>query len=417
MWSESHFRLLGYEPTPDRLASDRMWRSAVLPEDLPQVLALMERAERERESLLEAERAARAEAEGANRLKDEFLATLSHELRTPLANIVSWARVLQRKYSGEEEPLRRGLGVIVENAMAQSTLIGDLLDMSRIVRGKVTLEAQPLELVGFLEACIASHRPAAEAKGLTLALEVALGAAGAVILAEPPRLQQVLGNLLSNALKFTPAGGKVTVAAREAPGGYAIEVRDTGEGVAPEALPYIFKRFRQADGSTSRRHGGLGLGLAIVKQLIELHGGTVRAASEGVGRGGATFTLWLPAAIPAGGASVGAEAKEDSGRWRTQGELLEPESLKGLDVIAIEDDRAMLELLVRTLRGEPALRAERLPALAVTAFARDEDRERALAAGFQSVLQKPYEVAQLIAAIRQLGGANGRSDRSDAQAK
>jgi PAS domain S-box-containing protein len=507
VWSESHFTLLGYEPTPDCVASEPMWRNAVVPEDLPAVLAAWERAEREhevfraehrmrridngaivwtravgrflyddtgrairfvgvfhditaakqaemrlaelaaeRESLLEAERAARREAEMASRLKDDFLANLSHELRSPLANIVGWARVLERKYGHGDAQLKNGLTIIVKNAMAQSALIGDLLDMSRFVQGKVTIDARQFALNGLVESCVASQLPHAEGKDLRIIVESTLDP-GAHAIGDVSRLRQALANLLSNAIKFTPAGGYVTVRAGAAPGGFELSVADTGGGIAPEALPHIFDRFRQADGSTSRRHGGLGLGLAIVKQVVELHGGKVRAESAGVGQG-AVFTLWLPAVTTAP-AEAGSSGEEMAAR--AQLEALGPESLQGLEVVAVEDDPAMLQLVTRTLeergarvlacasgadaltllrapresggttqrvlvsdlgmpeldgfaliraaRGSLGLDAVALPALALTAYSRPEDDARARAEGFQVVLHKPYEGAQLVAAV------------------
>ena len=410
---------------------------------LLQSRAAVEQLALEREQLLGAERAARSEAESAMRAKDEFLATLSHELRTPLSNIVSWSGVLQRKYTGADQQLKRGLGVIVDNAMVQSQIIADLVDMSRIVAGKITLELKPLDLAEITAHAVNAQRPAAEQKGIALDLELEHEGA-VVVLADATRLQQVLWNLLSNALKFTPSGGRVSTHLRISRHGEPeIEVRDTGEGIPQEVLPYVFDRFRQADSTTSRRHGGLGLGLAIVKQLIELHGGRVSASSEGVGRG-ASIVLRLPA--------YRGEVRSPLALGATPNvaELPEGQQLEGLRVLAVEDQRDMLEFLRRLLeeqgaevitassgaaalkllrsveshvdvlvcdigmpimdgyqllhavRTELKLAPDMLPAVAVTAYARDEDRKRTLAAGFQAHLTKPYQVTQLVAILRAL---------------
>jgi PAS domain S-box-containing protein len=398
-------------------------------------------AETEREQLLSAERAARAEAEAATRTKDEFLATLSHELRTPLSVIVSWSRILQQKYGHLNEQLANGLRLIMKNGLAQSQLISDLLDMSRIVSGKITLETAPIDINELVSEVSNSQRPAAEAKGLALRVEVA--PQPALALGDVTRLQQVIWNLLTNAIKFTPAGGSVTM--NVAPRGDCIEiaVSDTGEGIVPEFLEHLFGRFRQAEGGASRRHGGLGLGLAIVKQLVELHGGDVRAESPGAAKG-STFTVRLPLLrVPS------LDRLESTGAWPVGGESLDQNSLAGLTVLAVEDQPDMLEYLRRVLEeqgarviavssGAAALDAVRsawvdggldlfvsdlgmpgmdgyelirhvrqvlrlgpadLPAVAVTAFARTEDRKRALDAGFQAHLSKPYQVAQLISVL------------------
>jgi PAS domain S-box-containing protein len=399
--------------------------------------------ELERESLLESERAARSEAEAATRAKDEFLATLSHELRTPLSVIVLWARILARKYSHTSDDLKKGLALVIDNGMALSQLIGDLLDMSRIVSGRVSLDARPLDALDLLGQAVASHRPAAEAKHITLSLDA--GPDPCIVFGDPTRLQQVLWNLLANAVKFTPEGGQVRVLARRVNGWLEIEVQDDGEGIAEEFLPQIFSRFRQADSTSTRRHGGLGLGLAIVKQLVELHGGEVRAASPGPGFG-ATFTVRLQlheSQMP--------QDPDSSGAWRR----LDPDRvlvarLAGRRILAVEDQPDMLESmrrmledqgaivtavssgreafellraratdfdvlvsdigmpqmdgyeLIRRVRGELALTPGRLVAIAVTAYARDEDRIRAIQAGFQAHLAKPYQVGQVVSVLAQL---------------
>jgi signal transduction histidine kinase/ActR/RegA family two-component response regulator len=393
--------------------------------------------EREREVLLESERAARTEAENATRAKDDFLATLSHELRTPLSVILLWSRILVRKYGAANEDLKKGLTLIADNGTALSRLIADLLDMSRIVSGRVLLDTRPVDVVEIVTQAVASHRPAAEAKRITLALE--LKSDPAIVLGDATRLQQVLWNLLSNAIKFTPERGHIWVTAGAAGEMFFVEVRDDGEGISPEFLPQVFNRFRQADSSSTRRFGGLGLGLAIVKQLVDLHGGTIRADSEGAGRG-ASFRLELPVHARSMEMDV-----DSTGTWRRLDPDVDLNSrLEGLRVLAVEDQPDMLESLrrmledqgavvvpvtsgrmaldllrdrpqdfdvlvsdigmpqmdgyelIRKVRGELGLAPTQIPAVAITAYARDEDRARALRAGFQAHLIKPYQVAQLI---------------------
>ncbi|MGI9245781.1 MAG: ATP-binding response regulator, partial [Steroidobacteraceae bacterium] len=340
---------------------------------------------------------------------------------------------------------RKGLSLIIDNGMALAQLIGDLLDMSRIVAGRVTLDVRPIDAAELLTQAVASYRPAAEARQITLSVEV--GSQPKIILGDPTRLQQVLWNLLANAVKFTPERGHIWVAARRREHQLEISVRDDGEGIAPEFLPQLFSRFRQADSSSARRHGGLGLGLAIVKQLVELQGGEVRAASEGLGRG-ATFTVRLPLHESSRLASRG--AAEAAARGAEPAVSAVVARLDGLRVMAVEDQVDMLESLrrmleeqgavvtplsssaaacellrsrpsdfdvllsdigmpgmdgyelIRRVRTELGLDAQRLPAVAVTAYVRDEDRARALAAGFQGHLPKPYQLAQLIALLHSL---------------
>jgi PAS domain S-box-containing protein len=247
-------------------------------------------AEQEREQLLQREKAARTEAETANRLKDEFLATLSHELRTPLSAIVGWTQLLRsRKF--DEKTTANGLETISRNAKTLTVLIEDILDVSRIIQGTLHLNIQPVQLTPVLEAAIDSVQYAADAKEIQIDSKIAPDAE--LITADAKRLQQILWNLLSNAVKFNTPQGKVTVKIERIDEKIQISVSDTGEGIVPEFLPYVFDRFRQADGSTTRSHNGLGLGLAIVRHLVELHGGTVTAASPGLGQG-AIFTVNLP---------------------------------------------------------------------------------------------------------------------------
>ena len=250
---------------------------------------------REREELLERETAARSEAERVSRMKDEFLATLSHELRTPLNAILGWANILRSSgATTDAEDLQQGLETIERNARAQAQLIEELLDMSRIINGKLRLDVQPVDLQAVVADAIESVRPAAEAKGIRLTK--VLDPRGGPITGDPNRLQQVLWNLLSNAIKFTPRGGRVQVFLRRVNSHVEITVVDSGQGISADFLPQLFTRFSQAETSTSRRHGGLGLGLALVKSLVELHGGTVRASSPGVDQG-ATFVVSLPLTV------------------------------------------------------------------------------------------------------------------------
>jgi PAS domain S-box-containing protein len=391
---------------------------------------------REREQLLEAERAARADAEAANHLKDEFLATVSHELRTPLSTVVSWSRVLQKKYESGDAQLRRGLSVIADNARLQAQIISDLLDMSRVVSGKIQLELMPADLAQLTENAVEGQRPAAEAKGINLAVETDPEPIIADV--DAGRLQQVLWNLLSNAIKFTPENGSVCLRLQRTGDWAELIVRDTGIGIPAHFLPHAFDRFRQAEGGTGRRFGGLGLGLAIVKQLVELHGGTVEASSEGEGRG-SRFTVRLPL--------LEAHLIERDGAAKGDAERVSGHALQGMRILAVEDDAAMLEVLVRVLTeyganvtsapsaaaalaalnaaqfdlllsdiGLPGMdgyelmrsvRAryseEELPAIAVTAFAREQDRALATEVGFQAYLTKPYEVAKVVGLARRLG--------------
>jgi signal transduction histidine kinase len=266
---------------------------------LQQKARLLEQELAARAQSLARERTARAEAEHANRLKDEFLATVSHELRTPLTTIIAWAQRLRKGNHGEAT-LARGLEVIERNAKAQARLVEDILDVSQVITGKLRLDSGPVDAIAVISAAIDAVQGAADAKGIQLAMT--LDPAARRIAGDAHRLQQILWNLLSNALKFTPPGGRVEVRLERAGADVEISVSDTGEGIAPEALPFIFDHFRQADSTSTRRHGGLGLGLAIVRHLVELHGGTVRAESAGAGQG-ATFTIRLPAAQAADPAS------------------------------------------------------------------------------------------------------------------
>jgi signal transduction histidine kinase/CheY-like chemotaxis protein len=408
------------------------------------------RAREERTRLLEEAVAAReqaeratAQAEQANRAKDTFLATLSHELRTPLTAVLGWAKMLhEMKLDGDTA--RHGLKVIERNAEAQNQLVRDLLDVSRIITGKLRLETTSVELAPVVESALDSVRQAAEAKDISLGVE--LGAGPEVVSGDPDRLQQVVWNLLSNAIKFTPKGGRVGVTLGREGSDVLIRVSDTGQGISPEFLPYVFERFRQADGSTTRQHGGLGLGLAVVRHLVEQHGGHVSAESKGEGLG-STFTITLPLAAVRAGATradgEGAAGRRPDGGASATTDATEP--LAGVRVLVVDDHPDARELLamvleragaavatassaaaaVRLLRADPAdvlvsdigmpdedgyeflgrVRAlpasegGRVPAVALTAYATEEDRRRALAAGFEEHVAKPVEPSDLVAAV------------------
>ena len=396
------------------------------------------RLEQQRERLLEAERTARQEAEQANRVKDEFLAGLSHELRTPLNAILGWAQVLLRQ--GDVSPgTQRGLEVIARNARLQTSLVDDLLDMSRILSGQVRLDVQPLSLATTVEAALESVRPSAEAKGVHL--HAALDAAAGTVSGDAVRLHQVVWNLLSNAVKFTPYEGRIDVTLARADRSLELTVADTGVGIDAEFLPHVFERFRQADGSAAKRYAGLGLGLSIVKHLVELHGGSVQAMSPGHQQG-ATFVVRLPlTALREGGS--GRPSGDVSSDWLDATSV----SLGGIRVLVVEDDDDSRELVASVLEesgaeahavasaadalaaldaghyhvivsdiglpeqdGYALLRAVRarggalrvIPALALTAYARSEDRRQALLAGFQLHLAKPVDPAELCAAVASL---------------
>jgi PAS domain S-box-containing protein len=389
------------------------------------------------------EQAARAEAEAANRLKDEFLATLSHELRTPLTAILGWARMLADGYVAEEMRAE-ALGVIYRNARSQAQLIDDLLDVSRIITGKLRLDARPVDLAAVVEAAVAVVRPAASAKGVQLQAVFDPGV-GAVS-GDPDRLQQVVWNLLSNAVKFTPQGGGVQVRLGRVGAQVEVAVSDTGQGIAAEFLPHVFDRFRQADMGTTRRHGGLGLGLSIVRHLVELHGGTVEAESPGAGSG-TTFRVTLPA-------SAGPDAEVPTAVAAVSEHNVPPPSLlpslEGVRVLAVDDEpygRKLIKevlgrcgaevvaassageayeliqtwrphvllsdigmpgadgyVLINRVRALPEELGGATPAAALTAYAGAEHRECALSSGYQRHVAKPVEPAELAAVVASLAG-------------
>jgi PAS domain S-box-containing protein len=384
--------------------------------------------EQEREALLRAEQRARLQAEEANRLKDEFLATVSHELRTPLNAITGWTAVA-RMHPGDGPAVQRALEIIERNARAQKQLIEDLLDVSRIITGKLRLELGPVDVRRVAEAALDTAAAAAAAKKIELLLQA--DADLPVIAADFTRLQQVVWNLLANAVKFTPDGGRVCVSVRRQGREAEIGVHDTGEGIAPEFLPFVFDRFRQADGSITRRHGGLGLGLSIVRHIVELHGGRVSAESAGAGRG-ASFVVRLPApeshaALSAGQAGRDTRpllaglrllvVEDDADTLRMLETLLQgyrahvravPSGAAALQALDRERfdlllaDVGMPEMdgyaLIRAVRSRPGADA-RLPAVALTAYGRTADRLLALSAGFQNHVAKPAEPEELALVI------------------
>jgi signal transduction histidine kinase len=426
----------------ETLVERRTAELSVANQELKREIRVREWAEQERARLLDLEQAARKQAEEANRTKDEFLATLSHELRTPLNAILGWVQVLRM---GKLDPAAatKALETIERNARSQAQLIADLLDVSRIITGKLRLDFRPVDLRRIIDSAQESVRPAADAKGIHLAISI--GPLTSPALGDTDRLQQVIWNLLSNAIKFTSKGGSVEVRLREVEGNAVIRVSDTGIGIRPDFLPYVFDRFRQAEGSITRTHGGLGLGLSIVRHLIELHGGTAEVESAGEGQG-ATFIVRLP---------LRAELAEDPLDRTAVGRSVfqSPDLLAGVRVLVVEDETDTRELLVVALQqcgaevsafgsvpealealeralphvllsdigvpgedGYSLIRKVRargpgqggdLPAAALTAYARVEDRQRALDAGYQTHLAKPVDPTELIAAVARLAGRRG----------
>jgi signal transduction histidine kinase len=410
-----------------------------------EVMAERHLMDSQRQYLFEAERTARLESERVALLKDEFLATLSHELRTPLAVIVGWAGVLQR---AQDNPatVKRGVDAIARNAGLQAKLINDLLDMNRIVTGKLILDLQRVDLSALLDSAAEFLRPLAVEKGVDIRVDTHDGAP-LELDGDPVRLQQIFANLLGNALKFTPGGGAITLTTqRRADAQVAVTVHDNGEGIDASFLPQLFTRFSQENSKAARVHGGLGIGLSIVKQLTELHGGTVSGDSAGVGRG-ATFTVMLPLR-PADGVQGGVSgALADAGAEAEQLMLID---LRGVSVLLVDDNEDILELsrrvleergasvvtvssvvaalaqlsavrpqvlvsdismpklngydLIRTVRNDMRLDEYMLPAVAMSAFARPLDQQRALQAGYQAYVIKPLQPHLLIRAVARLVG-------------
>jgi PAS domain S-box-containing protein len=401
-----------------------------------------QRARAEAEQAAEEKERLYREAQESSRLKDEFLATLSHELRTPLTAILGWAHLLR---SGQLDggPMTNALETIECNARAQSQLIDDMLDVSRIITGKLRLDVRPLDPNSFITAAIEAVRPAAEAKGIRVQKIIDTGVVS--VSGDPVRLQQVIWNLLSNAIKFTPKGGRVQLKLERVNSHIEIAISDNGIGIKPEFLPHVFERFRQADQRTTRQHGGLGLGLAIVRHLVELHGGTVEVDSPGEGQG-ATFVVNLPI-VPIYQKDHLAERVHPAAR-DTLPTYECPEKLDGLKVLVVDDEADTRELLrigisqcgaetltagsaqealkvlekerpdllisdigmadedgyelIRKVRALTGARGGKIPAIALTAYARTEDRMKALRAGYQMHISKPVELAELVAVIASL---------------
>nr|WP_275332259.1 PAS domain-containing protein [Nodosilinea sp. TSF1-S3]MDF0366223.1 PAS domain-containing protein [Nodosilinea sp. TSF1-S3] len=407
-------------------------------------ITALKQSEREREDLLQRERVAREEAEQANRLKDQFLAVLSHELRSPLNPILGWAKLLQTR-TFDAAKTTRALGIIERNAQLQAQLVDDLLDLAKILRGKLHLNPMPVRLTGVVESALETVRAAAAAK--TIAVQLDLDSSVQVA-GDAARLQQIVGNLLSNAIKFTPEQGRVTVALRSLDDQAEVSVSDTGIGISPDFLPYLFESFRQEDISITRRHGGLGLGLAIVRQLVEVHGGTITAHSPGEGQG-ATFRVRLPQlpgeAVDDPAASLPRVALDlsgirvfsidDSADTReflttllgqygadvvTAGSANEAlDSLKTLRPDVLISDIGMPEMdgysLIRQIRSLPPDQGGTVPAIALTAYARDEDQQQSLASGYQRHLTKPLDLEKLVRAVVELTQARSGTQPDLAQ--
>jgi len=395
---------------------------------------------------------ARQRVEEANRMKDEFLATLSHELRTPLTSILGWARMLSAGQL-DETNTARALETIERNAKAQSQLIEDILDVSRVITGKLRLEVQPIDLTSLIESSINAVLPAADAKGIRL--QRVLDSGASMVSGDPARLQQVIWNLLSNAIKFTPKEGKVQIRLERINSHVEIIVTDSGQGISPDVLPHIFERFQQADSTTTRAHSGLGLGLAIVRHLVEMHGGTVEAESGGEGQG-ATFIVKLPLVVVR---SLNVRRASDAERVHPTASpgvpFHCPPELDGLRLLIVDDEedtRTLLKMvlekcgaqvtvaasaqealtslkesrpdvlvsdlgmpeedgysLIKKVRALSAADGGQTPAAALTAYARVEDRMRVLRSGFQIHLPKPIEPAELVAVVANLAGRVGES--------
>jgi signal transduction histidine kinase/CheY-like chemotaxis protein len=415
--------------------------------------ALMDQVREANEHLIVANLRAQAlaeEAESANRLKDEFIAMVSHELRTPLNAVLGWARMLTSKRLTEAQA-GEAVETIERNAASLTRIIDDLLDVSRIIAGTLKLTPRPVDLVAVTEAALDIVRPMAAAKSIDLQLS-ADDSLTELVNGDTGRLQQAIGNLLTNAVKFTPEGGRVDVSVQRVGSKMEMKVVDTGQGVRADFLPHVFERFRQADSAASRQHGGLGLGLAIVRKLVELHGGTVQAASQGEGRG-ATFTIRLPiptASVTRGSAlavqrstasmdvsqpgsqrleAIHVLVVDDNADGRTLTSLVLTEA--GASVTAVASARAARQVLegerpdvlvsdigmadedgyslIRQIRQHEAEHGGFLPAIALTGFARAEDRTRVLAAGFQMHVPKPFDPAELTAAIAALARGPNRA--------
>jgi PAS domain S-box-containing protein len=403
-------------------------------------------AEQEREQLLRQEKAAREEAEAANRMKDAFLATVSHELRTPLTPILGWVAML-KDGSLSQTQIRRAATVIEQSALSQARFVDDLLDTASIINGQFKLETRPVEIEQVLQAALDIIRPSADAKRITMRLLMDDG--GATVAGDARRLQQVFWNLLSNAVKFTEEGGGIEVGLKRAGEQIRLTVADTGVGIDPRFMPFIFDRFRQADSSSTRRYGGVGLGLALVRHLVEMHGGSVSASSPGIGQG-STFTVTLPAPLPRPQREDMPALEPDAKAPCGPAQPAEARKLHGVRVLVVEDDPDTLEMLglifdrcgaevitaastvealqamdrdhpdalvsdlampdqdgydlIHQVRSREADRGGRIPAVALSAYTRAEDRIRALSAGFQMHVAKPVNPEELVAVLASLTG-------------
>jgi len=428
------------------------WYNSVLKDERGQLVSVLSlvldvtarrSAEDERAASLVRERDARRHAEEADRLKDEFLATLSHELRTPLTSILGWSSMIR---NGEVEgpSAARAIETIERNARSQARLIDDLLDVSRIITGNLRLDLHPLNFAPIVDAALDALRPTADAKGIRL--QTRFFPEECLVKGDPNRLRQVIWNLLSNAIKFTQGGGSVQIDLHCVESTARLSVSDTGEGIAAEFLPYVFDRFRQAEGSISRKQGGLGLGLAVVRHLVELHGGRISAESEGLGKG-SVFTVDLPLAQERRDPARAEERRREIERRRSRSDSIR---LDGLHVLLVEDDEDSRKLLgtmlkrygarvtstmsakealrvfegelpdllisdigmpdedgyelIRKLRSAPPDKGGLTPAIALTGYASRKDRERALTAGYQQHIAKPVEQADIITAVAALVG-------------
>jgi PAS domain S-box-containing protein len=398
------------------------------------------RAEAELERLLASEKQLRRQAEEASRLKDEFLAVVSHELRSPLNAITGWASLLLMRQL--DDRTKHAIETILRNAQTQTQLVADLLDVSRIVTGQLRLKVRSFQLIPVIEASIEVVRPASEAKSIRI--ETILDPSAGQIAGDPDRMQQIFWNLLSNAVKFTPKGGRIQVRLQRINSHVEVVVSDTGRGIDPKLLPFVFERFRQGDSSTTREHGGLGLGLAIVRHLVELHGGVVNAYSDGAGKG-AEFIVQLPTLVSARTSQPGEERVHPSAGGNLSGGV---PALTGVRVLVVDDERDAREIisvilgeagaematasstrealdlverwkpdvlisdigmpgesgydLIRKVRALPADKGGQTPAIALTAYARVEDRLKILSAGFQMHVPKPIEPIELATVVASL---------------
>jgi PAS domain S-box-containing protein len=425
----------------ERRVQERTAELASVNAGLQQEIIERKRIEQEREAILAREQAARQQAEIANRIKDEFLATVSHELRTPLNAILGWATILRSPASAKLDS-NHALEVIERNARVQKQLIEDLLDVSRVITGKLRLEPRPIELGQIIQSSVDTVRPASEAKNISV--ETSFGPGSVFVWGDPARLQQVLWNLLTNAVRFTPEGGRISLTVELLGDHVQISIKDTGIGIAVDFLPYVFDRFRQADGSLTREQGGLGLGLAIVRHLVELHGGTVEAHSNGKGQG-ATFRVILPVLNK----TLSGKTKQEEPCFESADNSSEGgPRLNGFRILVVDDEADALEMIAMILRGSGAevataessraaleafsqakydvlisdlqmpgehgyellrkIRAleehygNRVIAIALSAHGRNEDRENSLTRGFRAHMTKPVEPSELVKIIASL---------------